>query len=434
MPISSDVKIRIGDSSFPKPFANGLEFNAPAHGTWNIVHIGFNIPDAHQIYICADNCLRGVVMTAAEMGELNRFSSVVLEEDDMIHSGRLEESTIEGVTYVLNSLETLPPVVILFPVCVHRFMGCDIKHIYKVLEERFPNTVFVRGFMDPVLQKRGTSPDQRLRKALMDIIPEGDKDPCKVSFIGCDMKLSSYNDLKDIFASKGYKVTDCANLSSLDEYYSVGSSDKLICCYPAGKMGAEVLSSRLGRVLYYLPMDFDPGRIEEDIRKLGIDIDEDFFTEGKNKAELALTELKNILADTPVAIDYTAVPRPLSLARALLEHGINVKTVYLDSIDPDEEEDYNELKKKAPELYLKPTMHIEERRQKTSSGKVLAIGQKAAWFEGTDYFVNIIEGAGLWGFSGITGLAELMKEAFLNPKDRRDIIPRKGLGCSSIYE
>ena len=70
-------------------------------------------------------------MTAAEMGELGRFSSVVLEEDDMTHSGRIEETTIEGVTDCLRKLPKLPPVVIVFPVCVHRFMGCDIGFIYS---------------------------------------------------------------------------------------------------------------------------------------------------------------------------------------------------------------------------------------------------------------------------------------------------------------
>ena len=53
MQTSSDEKVLIGSASFPKPFANGLEFNAPAHGTWNIVHIGFRIPGAHQITVCA---------------------------------------------------------------------------------------------------------------------------------------------------------------------------------------------------------------------------------------------------------------------------------------------------------------------------------------------------------------------------------------------
>ena len=66
----------IKDAEFPVPFASELEFNSPVHGTWNIVHTGMQVPDAHQIYVCADNCMRGVVLTAAEMNEAERFSLV----------------------------------------------------------------------------------------------------------------------------------------------------------------------------------------------------------------------------------------------------------------------------------------------------------------------------------------------------------------------
>ena len=31
----------IKDAEFPVPFASGLEFNSPVHGTWNIVLIRF---------------------------------------------------------------------------------------------------------------------------------------------------------------------------------------------------------------------------------------------------------------------------------------------------------------------------------------------------------------------------------------------------------
>ena len=80
MPTSSDEKVRIGDAVFPKPFANGLEFNAPVHGTWNIVHIGFRIPGAHQIYICADNCLRGVVMTVTKCLIILTFNEIHVKQ------------------------------------------------------------------------------------------------------------------------------------------------------------------------------------------------------------------------------------------------------------------------------------------------------------------------------------------------------------------
>ena len=62
---------------------------------------------------------------------------------------------------------------------------------------------------------------------------------------------------------------------------------------------------------------------------------------------------------------------------------------------------------------------------------MLAIGQKAAWFTDSRHFVNIVEGAGLYGFNGIVKLAGEMKEALECEKEPEDFITRKGLGCES---
>ena len=43
----------------------------------------------------------------------------------------------------------------------------------------------------------------------------------------------------------------------------------------------------------------------------------------------------------------------------------------------------------------------------------------------------MIEGGGFFGFAGITEFIRLMEDAFVNAKDLRDIVPRKGLGCRS---
>ena len=83
-----------------------------------------------------------------------------------------------------------------------------------------------------------------------------------------------------------------------------------------------------------------------------------------------------------------------------------------------------------PELELKATIHAKMRvlPRKTES-KVLAIGQKAAWFSGSRNFVNMVQGGGLWGFDGIRKTAELMEEAFLEEKDPEELIVQKGWGC-----
>ena len=87
--------------------STGLEFNSPAHGNWNIVHTGMLLPESIQIYVCADNCMRGVVLTAAEMNAADRFSFVIVEEEDLLN-GNLEDVTIEGVTDVLRKRKDHP--------------------------------------------------------------------------------------------------------------------------------------------------------------------------------------------------------------------------------------------------------------------------------------------------------------------------------------
>ena len=70
-------------------------------------------------------------------------------------------------------------------------------------------------------------------------------------------------------------------------------------------------------------------------------------------------------------------------------------------------------------------------RPRQHSGKILAVGQKAAWFTGSRNFVNMVQGGGLWGFDGIRRTAQLMLEAFNEEKAPEDLIVRKGWGCES---
>lgn len=69
---ATGASIKIRDAVFPAPFVSGLEYSSPARGTWNIVHTTMLVPESHQVYICAAGCLRGVVLTAAEIDALDR--------------------------------------------------------------------------------------------------------------------------------------------------------------------------------------------------------------------------------------------------------------------------------------------------------------------------------------------------------------------------
>ena len=444
--------ITIGEADFPVPFPLGLEFNSPAHGNWNIVHTGMLMPEAIQIYVCADNCMRGVVLTAAEMNAADRFSFVTVEEENLLN-GNLEDVTIEGVTDVLNKLEKKPKAVLLFTVCLHHFLGCDLDRVYEELGTRFPEIVFVRCFMDPIMQKHGLTPDQKLRKAMYDPLITKEPDPLTVTLVGSDFVLDESSDIKRLLRSTGHTLRELPACKTWAEYQQLGSAEIFVSCYPPAKYGAAMLTERLNRTHLYLPGCFDYGEIKEEIRNLIKELQAGWSREDTSNTKCAditseeieafcqreiplcedsINHAKSIIGDTPVVLDYLYHPRPLGLAKLLLEHGFHVTTVYLDSISPEEKPAFDWLKLHHPDLELRATIQTKMRvLPRGTEGKILAIGQKAAWFSGSRNFVNMVQGGGLWGFDGIRGTMELMTEAFLEEKDPEDLIVRKGWGCES---
>ena len=436
------TEVFIKEASFPVPFQPGLEFNSPAHGNWNIVHTGMLVPEAQQIYVCADNCMRGVVLTAAEMNAADRFSFVIVEEKDLL-GGNLEDVTIEGVTDVLKRLDKKPKAVLLFTVCLHHFLGSDLDRIYGELEKRFPEIFFMRCFMDPIMQKTGPTPDQKLRLAMYDAVQERKADPKCVTVLGSDFALDEGSDICRILKKSEILLREIPTCETWEDYQNLGEGSLILNCYPAGKFGAEKQAERLGRPFLYLPGSFDYGEIQEQEEKLlgmlgqqnnrktgkinGLDIEKEI-----RECEEALSHAHQIIGDTPIAVDYLFHPRPLGLTKLLLTHGFQVQSVFLDSISTEEKEVFFWLKENYPELKLISTVRPEMRvRTRQQSEKILAIGQKAAWFTGSRNFVNMVQGGGLWGFDGIRHTAQLMVEAFHEEKDPEDLIVRKGWGCES---
>ncbi len=472
-----DAAVRIAEADFPVPFAHRLEFNAPVHGTWNIVHIGLLVPDCHQIYVCADNCMRGVVLTAAEMGAGDRFSSVLIEENDL-YDRNLETITIEGVSDVIRRLPYRPRAVTVFLVCLHHFVGTDAAFVFKTLEERFPDIDFMRCWMDPVMQKTGLTPEQKLKESMFRPVRPLPVDPGLVCVLGDNQALDPDSDIAQTVMEAGGRIlqlhdwkkhSERTGISFLqkagtgkdsgeayrfmvpcetyDDYLQIGAAGLFITRSPSGVHGVCQLAKRLGRPFLYLPPACSEEEIREETEKLRSALMDNLqlsaeiskaetSTAGTDEAAAskALEHALALIGDTEITIDYILNPRVLSLARRLLEAGFHVTRVYLDAILPEEEKDFLWLQKNAPDLVLNATIHPKMRvlHKAENEGKMLALGPKAAWFGGTAHFVNLVEYGGIWGNSGIEKLAALMEDAWWHEKDTRSIVPRKGQGCACV--
>ena len=425
------VGIPIGKASFPSPFVSGLEYASPARGTWNIVHTGMLIPEAHEIFVCAASCLRGVVLTAAEMGASHRFSTVEVREHNLLN-GDMEELVIDGVCDIIEKLPQKPPVVLVYTSCVHHFAGCDLDMIYEQLRLRYPDIDFVDCYMNPIMRKSGMTPDQLMRNRLYQPLKPRPIRKGAVSIIGSDLPTNEDSDLMVLLKQNHLTVHEITSCKSYADYQEMAESEFYISYYPAAVPGGNALQERLGGTHVYVPFSFDYSEIEAGLTRLAetLGVDAPDFSGKKEACRQALAETLNLVGQTPIAIDYTYCPRPLGLAKWLLNAGFNVRRVYLDVITPEEKQAFQYLQQYHPELELYPTVHAGMRflAAKDPTG-YLAIGQKAAHFTNTPHFVNVVEGGGMLGYQACMKTLQLIRDAYSNEKDMRSLIQVKGMGC-----
>ena len=426
-------RVSMGNAAFPAPFASGLEYSAPARGGWTIVHVGMLVPEAHEIFVCAAGCLRGVVLSAAEMNLAERFSTIAIEEPNVLE-GDMERLIIDGVTDILNRLPKLPPAVLLYTSCIHHFMGCDLELCYRVLRERFPDVDFTDCYMIPTMRKSGLTPDQITRRQLYSLLPEGMVKGKVCTVLGNCFPTEDSSDLVRLVRGAGFELREITRCETYAEYKTLGESSVYITTQPVAKAGGEALATRLGGQHLYLPMCYGAEEIRKNMGMLAEALGGS-YNGGKDAelaAEEALTQAQAVIGDTPIVLDYSVTPRPLGLARLLLEHGFQVEWLYTDSFVGEERADYDWLREHAPKLSVLPTVHPAMRRARQDGEfPCLALGQKAAYFTNSRHFVNLVEGGGLYGFDGIRMLAEQMIEAYTRESDVETLIQIKGLGCES---
>lgn len=425
---------KVKDIDPSAPFDTGLEYGCPARGSWNIVHTGFLIPESHQVFVCASNCLRGVVLTAAEMGTMGRFSTVTIKENNVLN-GDMEELLIEGVSNIIKKLKTKPRAVLIYTSCIHHFMALDMNLCYATLRKRFPKIKFTDCYMNPIMRKSGMTPDEIMRRQLYSLLEKTDKKDDGINICGNNYRTDESSDLVRLIKMSHYKLRDITMCKTFDEYLNMAKSKINITYISAAKKGIEEMSSKLQQEHIYIPVSYDKDTIKEYLsllaKKIGVNIDKFDFKEKEAFDELK--KAKKIIGNTAIAIDYTFTPAFLSLAKLLLDEGFNVKKVYTDSIS--EKEIFEDIKDKYGDrdIMFYPTVNAAMRtNSRDQSEKYLALGQKAAYFTNTNYFVNEVECGGHYGFDGIKILAKNIVEAYKNKKDAYTLIQKKGLGCNCL--
>lgn len=427
------VNLPIAQVSFPEPFGAGLSYSVLSCGGWPLVQVGMLVPEAHLIFVCPQNCLRGVVLVAAEMHQSQRFSTIAVRDQDVIEGG-LEELTVAGVSEVIDQLPKKPPAVLVYTNCIHHFVGTDLKVVYQQLRQKYPEIQFTDCYMNPIMSKPGHNPVVKMRQQLYSLLKPCTKEERSVNIIGNRFPMDPENDLFQLLLENGFHVHQVTDCQTYAEYQEMAQSRLNIITLPVASGAATLLADRLGQKTVNLPQTFDTTSIVAHLYELSdtLGVPRRDYKKAQEASNQALAKAQEMIGSTPIAISSTACFRPLNLARVLLEHGFQVTQIYADQFSPLEIKDFERLQKLAPNLQIYPMVQRNMRLAgRSSEKKTLAIGLEAAYFAGTNYFVDLIEGSGLYGFNGVAHLARLIEEAYARPKSSALLtqIENRGRGC-----
>lgn len=430
----SIAQTTFGEAEYPAPFAHTLEYSAASRGPWNIAHTGMLIPEAHEIFVCAQGCLRGVVLTAAEMGKQDRFSSIFVQEDSVLN-GNMEDLIIDGVTDILSKLHYTPRAVLLYTSCIHHFINCDLTYVYSTLRKKFPAIDFIDCYMTPTMRKSGLTPDELIAKQMYALWHKRELKQKHINLIANNIQTDKECELYDLAQNGGFLLREIHDCQSYDEYQEMAAASLNIVFRRAALPGAEYLKQTYGQKYLYLPTSYNYTEMLDTLHVfadyLGVELPD--YSHYQALISEKLGELKTLIADTPIMVDYTFSAQYLSLARLLLENGFNVVRVYTDSFNEDNEQDFYFIKENFHTVEINATVNFKMRFvPRENAEKVLAIGQKAAYFNNTPYFVNTVENSGFYGFSGILKMLDLIREAYREPKDTEKLVQMKAWGCELI--
>ena len=422
----------LGDMEYEYNADIGLAYASPVRGVWNIVHIGTLMPQAHQIYVCPTSCLRGVVLTTAEMGAMDRLSTITVGEDNILE-GDMEEVLQRGTEKIIATLPVRPRAMLIFTSCIHHFMAVNYRRVYRVLREKFPDIDFIDCYMDPIMRRTAPAVPSLWRQMHRALQP-AEKNPLQANYVGNCFVHDADCDLTAMLRAAGITVMDMNTCRTYDEFLLMAGSAVNFTFHPTAERAAKDMKVRLGQEWIAMRPGYDYDDIDADMEKAAAFFGiappgADEIARQRALTEEAAARTLACVGDVPVSVDYTAVDRPLAFCLYLLEHGFCVESVFVD-VFTESREVFQALQRRAPGLKVYQSLNWNIRRiRRGHDGPVLAVGQKSAYFNDTNHFVNVIENEGMYGYRGIRRMMELMRQAMAEEKPMRSIVQIKGWGC-----
>ncbi len=408
-------------------FKNTLHYVSPAHGGWGVIRIAALVPESHQLFVSPFACGRHGALGGALNGIKDKVSYVYIDESDIV-SGGYEELIPNAVDELFEFLEKRPRVLLLFVSCLDDLLGTDHAALNRVLSEKYPDVIFRSCHMNPISLDTKFPPGVTLQNNIYSLLERSDEKLKTVNLIGNNSPVDRRCELYKVMEENGYEVRHITDSDKFDDFLEMSKSCLNILLSPVAKYASEEMEKNLGIEMLKAYNTYDISEINDFYKSLsdmlGIKIN---TAEYEKRAENSIEEALKAIGDYPIAIDYQAVKKPFTLAKALIEYGFNVGFVMTDEPKAIEKEAYDYIRETQKQIRIVNAVHPDLVKYENRDRQYLCIGFDCGYATGSEKVIDMMDDEFLFGFYGVEILMEKMIDAYHSSGNIKEMIKEAGL-------
>lgn len=411
-------------------FRNTVRYCSPSHGGWGIVRTAMLVPECHQLFVSPFACGRHGALGALVQGFKDRLSYLYIDEADIV-SGGYEELIPEAVDRLLERLVKEPRALMIVVSCLDDLLCTDHEAFLAVIRERHPGLRVGIGHMNPISLDGNVPPAVNIQRSMYGLLKRSDEPsiPGTAAFYGNNVPLDEEGEIFEVLRTSGFHdVRHISGCSGFDDFDELSRMSLNLVPTPTGRLAAKDAERALGIDSEYVPVSYDFDEIDECYGRLlsrsGRSMD---LGDYRREAQRSLDETVNRLDGLPVVVDASATVRPFCLARTLLMNGFKVETVYAQKCIPLDRPYLEWISEKFPDTeVLQPEHHRSPIAREAESFR-LAVGFEGAYLSGARYVANVANDETLYGYHGVSKLADMMARAVERPTDLRALLDDYGI-------
>ncbi len=404
-------------------FKNTLQYTSPSHGDWGIVRIASLVPESFSLFVCPFACGRHGALGALAQGFKDRLAYVYITQNDIING--YDEKIEMGVAELLRRLKVRPRAMFIYVSCLDELIGTDMEAIVLKLRKTHPDVDFNFGRMNPIAADTKAPPGILTQAAMYGLLKQEKRQENQVNLLGVLEGIPIESELFLILKNWGFdSVKQISDMTSYDEFQSMGNSAYNIVVSPIATLGAKNMKKEFGTEFCVSLVSYDTDIIEDEYKKLAA-----FF--GKSECDFSQYETKQsikraleVLGDTPIVVGQGSVLKPFELARALIKYGFNVCAVAASEVIKLDKGAFEDIKDKVRLIHA---THPDIIQFKDRMEDAIAVGFEAAYITGSSHIANVTADQGMYGYNGVEKLMDMLIYAKETEQDLKELIDEYGV-------